>query len=367
VFNIGRLAHLSRILGVEDRVIWEVLDDFDSDPDALVHELTLWPADPSKKSRNVIAVRGRWRMLQQRLYRRLFLPRMKPSPVSHGGVKGRSATTNARAHIGNPFAFVADISSFFPSISCNRVNGFFLRQSCSYEVARILTRLCTYDFHLALGLITSPILANELLKPIDSDITKACKKIGLTYTRFVDDITISGKFDLEQSGLRGVVENIVNRNGFRLAKRKTRCGRLDEEITVTGVRLKKYHLDAPKEYAQELDRLIADHASLAQGGDFAGPLLMEGELFGKAHFVCTLNPGRRRSILGRLKTISWDEVMNNAVARGLVRRRSRLRRRGEKRPECTEQLPQVVAARRFQETIEEYARTATINPEEAPF
>ena len=72
MFNLGRLAHLSQVLGVEDRVIREVLDDFDTNPDALVHELTLWPADPTKKPRDVIAMHGRWRMLQRRLYLRLL-------------------------------------------------------------------------------------------------------------------------------------------------------------------------------------------------------------------------------------------------------------------------------------------------------
>ena len=313
MFNLGRLAHLSQVIGVDERVIQEVLDDFDTNPDALVRELTLWPADPSKKPRNVIAVRGHWRMLQRRLYLKLFLPRIAPSAFSHGGVKGRSAATNARAHIGNPFAFLTDVSGFFPSISCHRVNQFFLHQACSYDVARILTRLCTYDFHLALGLVTSPILANELFKPIDRRIADACRKMRLTYSRFVDDITISGKFDLEQSGIRAVVRNIIERHGFKLAANKTGFGRLDQGVTITGVRLKKYHLNAPKKYVEELERLIADHTSLAQNGEFTGPLLLESELFGKGHFVCGMNPGRRRSILSKLKAIEWDNLMKNAV------------------------------------------------------
>jgi hypothetical protein len=365
----------------------EVLDDFDRNPDALVHELTLWPADPSKKPRNVIAVRGPWRLLQRRLYLNLLLPRMAASAFSHGGVKGRCPATNARAHIGSTYAFVTDISGFFPAISCHRVNDLFLRQACSSEVASILTRLCTYDFHLALGLVTSPILANELFKPIDWRIADACRKMGLTYTRFVDDITISGKFDLERSGIRGVVENIVDRHGFKLAASKTGCGRLDrrahlrsacppagsadqaacgrfdQDITITGVRLKKYHLDVPRKYVNEVERLISDHTSLAHDGKFTGPLLTEGELFGKSHYVCAMNPGRRRSILGKLKAIEWDKVMNNAAARELVRTRDRLRPRGDKRPDCTEDLPQVVSARRFQE----YLLTASVDRAEAPF
>jgi hypothetical protein len=258
---------------------------------------------------------------------------------------------------------VTDISGFFPSISCHRLNQFFLNEACSYDVARVLTRLCTYDFHLALGLVTSPILANELFKPIDRRIGDACRKMALTYSRFVDDITISGKFDLERSGIHAVVKDIIERHGFKLAASKTGFGRLDQGFTITGARLKKYHLDAPKKYVEELERLIADHTSLSQDGEFVGPLLLEGELTGKSYFVCTMNPGRRRSILGKLKTIEWDKVMVNAIARKLVRRRNRIQPRGRERPDCTEELPQVVAAQRFSEDN----RIVAADPSDPPF
>ena len=48
----------------------------------------------------------------------------------------------------------------------------------------------------------------------------------MKYTRFVDDITISGKFDLEASGIPAVVEDIIKRHGFRLAAKKTAYGSL---------------------------------------------------------------------------------------------------------------------------------------------
>lgn len=356
MFNFGRVAHLCRTIGVDERALMETLDDFDTNPDAVVHELTLWPADPAKRPRDVIAVRGQWRRIQYRLYHQLFQRRFDTSRWSHGGVTGRSPQTNARPHIGNTHAYVTDVSGFYPTISCNRVNRFFLSQACRYKVARVLTRLCTYDFHLALGLITSPILANELFRPIDECIAHACGRMKLTYTRYVDDITISGKYDLRASGIHGVVTDIVERNGFKLAEKKTDWGRLDRDITITGLRTKKHHLDVSKKYVTELERLIADHASLADNGEFTGPLLTEGELFGKSCFVFGVNRGRRRSILGKLKTIRWDAVIEHAVERELVRRRKQLQRRGEEQPDCIERL-----------AAAESMRTAKIDSSIIPF
>ena len=164
-------------------------------------------------------------------------------------------------------------------------------------------------------------------------------------------------------GFSPIVEDITKRYGFKLAAEKTGFGRLDRDITITGVRLKNYHLDAPRKYVEEIDRLIVDHASLAMDGEFTGPLLLESQLFGKGHFVCAMNPGRRRSILGKLKAIEWDKVMKNAVARKLVRRRDRLKPRGGERPDCTEELPHVAEARRS----EKCDRTDATNPVDPPF
>src|SRR5690606_33229956 len=114
--------------------IHEVLDDFDIAPDRLVTELTLWHPDPTKKPRDVIAILPRWRRIQNRIYRKVLLPKFRPSPNSHGSVKGRSPATNAKVHRGNTHVFVADIAKFFPSISCRRVNDLFLRNACKYKV-----------------------------------------------------------------------------------------------------------------------------------------------------------------------------------------------------------------------------------------
>jgi len=353
MFNLGRLENIAESLGLRPSFILGVLDDFETNPTNLVKELTLWRSDPTKKPRDVISLQTPLRLVQNRIYTKLLLPQFRPLRCSHGGVRRRSPTTNARMHVGNTFAYVTDICGFYPAISCSRVNQLFLRQACTYDVARILTRLCTYDFHLALGLITSPILANEIFKPIDRRLVDACRKMGLVYSRFVDDITISGKFDIEDSGVASLVRDVIEQHGFALAKDKTKCGRLKGDIIVTGVRINGDHLDASKEFVLELERLLSDHASLAQDGRFDGPLFLEGELFGKALYACNLNSGRRRSILGKLKTIDWSAIMRNAISRNLCRTRDRLAPRGEPRPASLEPLPGragAEAVRRYYET-----------------
>jgi RNA-directed DNA polymerase len=375
MFNLGGLDDLAHRLSINIDFLHEVLDDFDGSPASLVTELELWPGDATKKPRQVIAIRKRWRKIQRLIYVKLLLPQFLPSSCSHGGVKKRSPATNARAHIGNVFAFQADISNFFPSIKSGRVARLFLRHACAPKVANALTRLCTYDYHLALGLVTSPIIANEILRPIDREIRQFCRQKGLVYTRFIDDITVSGPYDPRKCNISGVIEKVMARHHFKIAQHKSKYGRLDvapvrqrcgegyEQLAITGVRLKGNHLDPSRKFTAELDRIIADHASLAEDGPFVGPLYLQNEVFGRAFFAFSLNPGRRRSVLGRLRAIDWHKVREHAVARELRRRKDRLVPRGSERPDCSEELPEVVSKRRFAE----YCKTHPHDPSDAPF
>ena len=102
---------------------------------------------------------------------RFSCPSCSVSDFSHGGVRGRHIKTNVEPHLKSTFVFTTDISNFYPTISHNRVYRLFSRDfCCSPDVAESAPRLCTYKHHLALGLITSPILADQVIAPIDARI-----------------------------------------------------------------------------------------------------------------------------------------------------------------------------------------------------
>ena len=293
--------------------------------DAYYEELLL--IDPAKpeKQRVVVDVRGMMCAFQTRLYRRILLPKLRPSVYSHGGVRGRDIKSNAQPHIRSQFVFKTDISNYFPSIHYKRVYRLFTESfKCSPDVARLCTGLCTYRHHLALGLITSPILADQVLSRVDRRIGGACEKARLKYTRFVDDITISGPYDLKRSGFVRLVESILEDDGFKVSKKKQEFGRLSEGTPITGVRAVRGHLDARREYIDELERQLDDAASLARGGDFVGPYYTPAQILGRVRFVCWVNPGRRRQLIRRYRSIRWSDVSANARGRGLVVTRKRL-------------------------------------------
>lgn len=155
---IRQEKHLAKFLQMDLSDV-RALADFS---ESYCQELLL--QDPAKpgKGRVVLDVRGDLRHAQQRIYRCILLPCLNPSDFSFGGVRGRHIKMNATRHLNSQFCFSCDISDFYPSIHSSRVYQFFARgQRCSPDVARLLTRLCTQKYHLALGLITSPLLAEQ--------------------------------------------------------------------------------------------------------------------------------------------------------------------------------------------------------------
>ena len=232
------------------------------------------------------------------MLRQVLLPKLPVSEFSHGGVRGRHIKTNVEQHMESTFVFTADISNFYPSISHNRVYRLFAEDfACSPDVARICTKLCTYKHRLALGLITSPILADQVMRPIDARIGGLCRKAGLVYTRYVDDLTISGPFDLEESGFAALVQRILTEHGFKANPLKNCFGRLADGVPITKIRVNRGHLDVRREYLDELERQIADASALATGGEFHGPYFTDAQIWGRVQFVCWINPGRRRTLL----------------------------------------------------------------------
>ena len=135
------------------------------------------------------------------------------------------------------------------------------------------------------------------------------------YTRYVDDITISGPFNLEQSGVPALVENILAKDGFEVNSSKHKFGRLNEGLTITNLRPVKGHLDVRLEYLDELVRQLNDAANLARDDEFEGPYYTSGQILGRVRFVCWVNPGRRRELIKRFRSIRWQLVRKYAIER----------------------------------------------------
>jgi RNA-directed DNA polymerase len=307
---------LARVLGLPTLE----LASLSQEPEQFVRHYTL--LDPAKpgQHREVISVRGKLRLCQRRLLGRLFSKFFKPGECSHGGVRRRNIKTNAKRHLTSAWIFTTDVSQFFPSIHRRQVYRFLVtKEGCSPEVARLITRLCTYDHHLAPGLVTSPMLADQLFRPVDQRLSAVARSSGLIYTRFVDDISFSGSFDFERSGIPGLVVGILREHGYSVRAEKHRMGRADDpSMAVTQLRLKQGHLDVRREYVDKLSERMSQLLALSHGDVYAGEYLTRDQLEGRVRFVCWVNPGRGGPLWRQFRQLDWKAIEREALQRHLV-------------------------------------------------
>ncbi len=153
----------------------------------------------------------------------------------HSYRSGRSSITNAKEHIGKKFVLNIDLENYFSSISSRKIISVLRDNGFSRYGSILLASLCTLDGVLPQGAPTSPLISNVILFRIDGSMFKYCKKRSLNYTRYSDDITISGNskeaIQKAKKRLTVMVEGIK----FKINYRKTRLMPYHKQQIVTGV------------------------------------------------------------------------------------------------------------------------------------
>jgi RNA-directed DNA polymerase len=327
MLNIQKIEHLAAQLGTTATRLTEVAEN----AAGFCEVLELFdPTKPEKKPRDVLNVTGDLRLFQTGLLCHVLSPKHRPSPFSHGGIKGRHIKSNAQVHLQSVFGFTTDIASFYPSISHKQVYNLFSRDfRCSPEVARVCTKLCTVGYHLALGLITSPILANCIMRPVDRRLAAICREQGLHYSRFVDDITISGSFPIMSGSYPKVIVDVLADYGFKVNQSKHAeamkgSGRFAEGKCITKLEIKRGTTRVRPAYFEELRDQLSDAARLAAGCELRGRYYTDCQIHGRIHYVKWINASQALPFLRRYRSIDWHRVKGEAVSRGYRRTKNEL-------------------------------------------
>lgn len=179
---------------------------------------------------------------------RNFEPRF-PSDAAYGYVRGRSTRENARQHCNTKYLLKADIENFFPSISKDRIEKIFLDIDVPAISADALSTFVTINDQLAIGLHSSPVIANMACLQLDEKLKKVATKYHCTYTRYADDISISGPAQLPT---REEIQQILEQEGFVLSSRKFKITKRGQGQYVTGLSISDYTPHAPRSMKHRL-------------------------------------------------------------------------------------------------------------------
>lgn len=148
-----------------------------------------------------------------------------------GFVQKRSIATNARIHLQSRNVLHADIRDFFGSIREAAVVDAFRTLGCAPDVATALAALCTLSGRLPQGSSASPAIANVVCQALDAELQLLARANGCRYSRYADDITISGDALPRQDE----VASILDRHGFSVREEKCRIQSRGRSQFVTGL------------------------------------------------------------------------------------------------------------------------------------
>lgn len=166
-----------------------------------------------------------------------------------GFVPQKSIVDNALPHIRKKYILKMDISDFFPSINFKKARSIFHSMGYNHDVATALANICTINNQLPQGAPTSPYIANLYCVKLDERLFQLCKKNNLDYTRYADDITISG--DRNILWIKDVVSEILFEFDFKNNDKKSVILKPGDRKKVTGIIVNE-RISVPKSIIREI-------------------------------------------------------------------------------------------------------------------
>ena len=263
---------------------------------------------PKKRggTRKIEAPIDQLRIIQKWIKKRI-LDKFSVSEAANGFVKKRSIYNNALPHTNKELVINLDLKDFFPSITYSDVFKVFIYMGYTKEVSHLLTQLCTNGNNvLPQGSPASPSLSNLICLKLDKRISSLAKKNGFTYTRYADDITISGEKNIVNS--LPLICRIIREEGFVINQEKTRLQYSSHRQEVTGLTVNK-KVSITKKMKKEIEDAIyycskygvVSHMERIK----CNKAFYKEHLYGIAFFVNMIDQNKGKAYLQALDRIEW--------------------------------------------------------------
>lgn len=174
--------------------------------------------------------------------------------------------SNASKHVGKNLVLNIDLKDFFQSITFSRIVGFFTKSKhfqLNFDIALLIAQIATYrpnksqEGFLPQGSPCSPIISNLIGNILDIKMNKIARKYKFTYTRYVDDLTLSTnlshfsediiKLEGTSWAIGSTLKHTIKSSKFEINPQKTRLTNKYNRQEVTGLTVNK-KVNISKEY-----------------------------------------------------------------------------------------------------------------------
>ncbi|MFM4670710.1 reverse transcriptase family protein [Aeromonas media] len=227
----------------------------------------------------------------------------KDDEVVHSFIKEKSTLTAVQAHVESKYYFLADIKEFYQSIKRKDVVNILERNKAEIPIEDIanyidyLSYVTTYKDTLPIGLSTSPQLSNAFLFDFDREVKAYCIEHSLIYTRYADDIIISGDnmdiIAILSDRIQGMLQ-LYGSSCFSLKESKTRITWKGNKVKILGlVILPNCRITIDKKYKKIIEALLYFYSSDKSEYQSLLSKVMHGDeksLFGLLHYANSIDP-----------------------------------------------------------------------------
>ncbi|HHQ6579378.1 TPA: reverse transcriptase family protein [Serratia fonticola] len=163
----------------------------------------------------------------------------------------------AKKHCHAKTILKVDIKNFFDNIHRDVVFDIF-QKIFKYkgDALNYLVDICCYDERIVQGALTSSYIATLCLFDVEYDVFRRAERKGLTYTRLVDDITVSSKsvgYNMNQ--MLDHIKDMLMSKDLPINENKTKVHNIStESLKVHGLRVS---FDSPRLPSSEVGRIRA--------------------------------------------------------------------------------------------------------------
>lgn len=284
---------------------------------------------PKKKGgyRNIAAPKTLLKKAQKNILNKI-LCKIEVNHCAHGFIEGKSVITGAKEHKIHPKLLInMDLENFFPTITFGRVRGMFESFGYSGYISSLLAMICTYCERIPIevkgetkyvkvserilpqGSPASPMITNIICSKLDKRLSGVARKYNFTYTRYADDMSFSfndeSRINLKKDYIEnsmtidkvlGLISKIIDEEGFKINKKKTRFLRENNCQSITGVVINNEEIGVQKKWIKNFRAAIynANRTKMEKGKI---PDKTINEIKGMAVWLKSVNEEKYKAII----------------------------------------------------------------------
>ncbi|MGA0532226.1 reverse transcriptase family protein [Hansschlegelia sp. KR7-227] len=236
LFDVSHLAHG---LGYHEYTLYSITND----PSKFYRKFLVAKKNGGK--RKIVEPLPTLKDIQRKLLRHIF-QRIPTSRAARAYKYGFGVKGNAQLHRAQKYIVRLDFSDFFGSIRRAEVRNVIFELGYTARLASFISRLVTFDGSLPQGAPTSPAISNIVMREFDRVALDYCKDRNLRYSRYADDIVISGETLHFVETVR-YFRSLARRHGRVLNEDKTIIMPPGRRKVVTGLVVNEF-VNVPRSY-----------------------------------------------------------------------------------------------------------------------